>query len=332
MALRPPSRANPSSPSERDVHGHDLEPATLEQRASRAAPAGVLPMNPTLPMLRTTFSLRAALSFALLLVLSGCTVPVAAALDESDANRVVVALDQSGIDATKEADPTAEGKFRVTVARDDVGRALVAMREEELPRPKAHTVLEAADRGQLVPSQAAEHAQLVAGLAGELEKTLVGIDGVLAARVHLNLPAREPLRDGPPPKASASVLVEHRGTTPPLAPESIQGLVAGGVAGVAPADVTVVLVPRTARASTGRTDLAHVGPLTVARGSMNTMKVVFAALAALVFALTGVTLVLWSKLVRVRRDRELEIAATSARQQAAPRSVSMSVRGPGQPM
>jgi len=276
-------------------------------------------------------SLRRVLSFALVL-LSGCSVPVAASLDEPDANRVVVALDQSGIDSAKEPDPNTEGKFRVTVSRDDVGRALATMREEELPRPKSRGVLDAADRGQLVPSQAAEHAQLVAGLAGELERTLGGVDGVLAARVHLNLPPREPLRDGPAPKATASVLLEHRGTTPPLAPESIQRLVAGGAPGVEPGDVAIVFVPRTARASTGRTDLAHVGPITVARGSMNTLKVAFAGLAVVVLALAGLTLGLWTKIGRMRREREVELAAAGARQQPAPRSMSMSVRGPGQPM
>jgi type III secretion protein J len=270
---------------------------------------------------------------ALLALATGCAVPVAAALDEPDANRVVVALDQSGIDAAKEADPTAEGKFRVSVARDDVGRALAAMREEELPRPKSRGMLDAADRGQLVPSQAAEHAQLVAGLAGELEKTLGSIDGVLAARVHLNLPPREPLRDGPPLKATASVLLEHRGTTPPLAPESIQRLVAGGAPGVTPADVAIVFIPRTARASTGRTDLAHVGPITVARGSMNTLKIAFGVIGAVVLALAAATLALWAKMGRLRRERELEIASVAGRPQAAPRSVhpSMSARGPGQP-
>jgi type III secretion protein J len=275
------------------------------------------------------------LSLALFAALaSGCAVPVAAALDEPDANRVVVALDQSGIDSSKEPDPTTEGKFRVTVARDDVGRALATMREEELPRPKSRGVLDSADRGQLVPSQAAEHAQLVAGLAGDLEKTLGGIDGVLAARVHLNLPVREPLRDGPGPKASASVLVEHRGTTPPLAPESIQRLVAGGAPGVAAPDVSVVFVPRTARAAiSGRTDLAHVGPITVARGSMNTLRIVFAGLALVVVALATATLGLWAKIGRIRRERELETAALAARPQAgAPRSLSMSARPPGQPM
>jgi len=274
---------------------------------------------------------RTPLLLLILLLATGCAVPVAAALDEPDANRVIVALDQSGIDATKEVDPVTEGKFRVTVARDDVGRALATLREEELPRPKARGVLDAADRGQLVPSQAAEHAQLVAGLGGELEKTLGGIDGVLAARVHLNLPVRDALRDGPPPKATASVLIEHRGTTPPLALESIQRLVAGGAPGVVPADVAVVFVPRPARAGGGRTDLAHVGPITVARGSMNTLKGAFAGLAVLVLALAAATLALWSKTARMRREREVELASRPPMsvQTGAPRS--MQGGGGGQP-
>lgn len=247
---------------------------------------------------------QSALPFALALLGAGCAVPVAATLDEPEANRVVVALDQTGIDSSKEADPTTEGKFRVMVARDDVGRALAAMREEELPRPKARGVLESADHGQLVPSQAAEHAQIVVGMAGELEKTLSAIDGVLAARVHLNLPAREPLRDGPAAKATASVLLEHRGTTPPLAPESIQRLISGGAPGVAAADVAVVFVPRTARAGAGRTDLAHVGPITVARGSMTTLKIAFASLALVVLALTAATLALWTRIGKMRREQE----------------------------
>jgi type III secretion protein J len=251
-----------------------------------------------------------------LLLLAGCSVPVAAALDEGDANKVVVALDQAGIDAAKEADPTSEGKFRVNVARDDVGRALSTMRDEELPRPRARGLLDAADRGQLVPSQAAEHAQLVSGLAGDLERTLGTIDGVLAARVHLNVTAREPFRDGPAARATASVLVEHRGSTPPLAPESIQRLVAGGAPGVLPADVAVVFVPRPARGG-GRTDLAHVGPITVARGSIVTLKIAFAALVVLVLSLAAATLALWAKVARIRREQD---EALSSARIAPPRS------------
>jgi type III secretion protein J len=259
-------------------------------------------------------------SSALLFLSAGCTVPVAASLDEADANRVVVALDQSGIDAAKEADPTTEGKFRVTVPRDDVGRALSTLREEELPRPHARGLFEAADRGQLVPSQAAEHAQLVAGLSGELERTLGGVDGVLTARVHLNLPPRDPLRDAPATKATASVLLEHRGTTPPIAPESVQRLVAGGAPGVAPADVAVVFVPRTAsaRSAVARSELAHVGPLTVGRGSITMLKAIFGAIALIVLGLATATLALAAKVARLRREHETGAASSHVASHVAP--------------
>ncbi len=70
------------------------------------------------------------------LLCAGCAVPVAAGLDEGEANRIVVALDHVSIDATKESDPLTEGKLRVVVPREDVARALSTMRNEELPRPR----------------------------------------------------------------------------------------------------------------------------------------------------------------------------------------------------
>lgn len=242
------------------------------------------------------------------LALTGCAVPVAAGLEETDANRVVVALDQAGIDVAKEADPAVEGRFRVTVPRDDAARALSAMADEQLPRAKSHGVLDAADRGQLVPSQAAEHAQLVAGLAGDLERTLGGVEGVLFARVHLNVPARDGLAFGPVPKATASVLVEHRGSTAPLAADSVQRLVAGGAPGLAPVDVVVVFVARPARPSGGRADaaLGHVGPIAVARGSLTTLKITLASLALGLAALAALALGFYAKAKKLERQQETD--------------------------
>ncbi len=247
------------------------------------------------------FVVLALLGLALL-ALAGCAVPVAAGLEETDANRVVVALDQAGIDASKEADPTVEGRFRVTVPRDDAARALATMSDEQLPRTRSRGLLDAADRGQLVPSQAAEQAQLVAGLAGELERTLGNVEGVLSARVHLNLPPRDMLRDGPPAKSSASVLVEHRGTTPPLAAESVQRLVAGGAPSLAANDVVVVFVPHVSRPGGGGSDVGHVGPIAVARSSMTTLKIALASLVLLVLALAAATLGLYAKVARLQRE------------------------------
>jgi len=250
-------------------------------------------------------------SVSLAMLLAGCAVPVAAGLEEGDANRVVVALDQQGIDAAKEADPTVEGHFRVLVPRDDASRALATMADEQLPRVKSHGLLDAVDRGQLVPSQAAEHAQLIAGLSGELERTLSGVEGVLAARVHLNVPPRDGLSLGPPPKTTASVLVEHRGSTPPLAVESVQRLVAGGAPGLLPADVVVVFIAHPARASSARSEVGHVGPIAVARGSMTTLKIALAGLVLAILALAAATLALYAKVGRIKREHEAEKLAAA---------------------
>lgn len=251
--------------------------------------------------------------------LAGCTSPIAAALDEGDANRVVTALDRVGIDATKEADPQAEGKYRVNVARDDAARALSALSEEELPRPKSRCLLDAVDKGALVPSAASEHAQLVAGMSGELEKTLSSVDGVLAARVHLSVPAREPLRDGPPMKATASVLLEHRGTTPPLTEEAIRRLVAGGVSGLDRENVQVVLIPRGARPPPKESQLGHVGPLAVARSSVRPLQISLGAMMLLVAGLAVSTLFFYSRLVRARAEAAAPPRPEPPRSQGDPR-------------
>jgi type III secretion protein J len=235
--------------------------------------------------------------------LLACSVPVAGGLDDAESNRIFVALDRANVDAVKEQDSAGEGKWRVTVARDDLPRALAVMREEDLPRRDPAGVIEAIGKGSLVPSEAAEHAQLVAGVAGELERSLQGIDGVLQARVHLNVPTPSPLRDATPARGSAGVLVEHRGATPPVSAESIQRLVAGGVAGLVPADVAVVMVARPAPAATDGVDgngLAHVGPIAVTRASMRQLQAALVALVALVTALATATLALYFRLSRAR--------------------------------
>jgi type III secretion protein J len=238
-----------------------------------------------------------------LALLAACGVPVAGGLDDSEANRVFVALDRASIDATKEADPTVENRWRVEVTRDDLPRALAVLRQEDLPRRDPPTVVDAVAKGALVPSEAAEHAQLVAGIAGELERSLEGIDGVLTARVHLNVPAPNPFRDEAPQRGSAGVLIEHRGPTPPLSADAVQRLVAGGVSGLIPADVVVVMLPRAAPPAFEPGDaLAHVGPIAVARASMRQLQAALVALIALVAILAGATLALYARLARIRAE------------------------------
>src|SRR5258708_14405360 len=78
-----------------------------------------------------------------LCLLAGCSVPITGGLDDSEANRVVVALEGERVEATKEPDPAAEGKWRVDVAHDDISRALSVLRDEGLPRSPTPGVLDA---------------------------------------------------------------------------------------------------------------------------------------------------------------------------------------------
>ena len=228
--------------------------------------------------------------------------PVAAGLDDQDADRVVVALDRAGVDSAKEVDPTAEGKWRVNVPRDEVSQSIAVLREEELPRTAPAGVLDAVGKGSLVPSEAAEHAQLSAGIAGDLQRSLEGIDGVLSARVHLNLPSPSPMRETPTGHASASVLVEYRGSTPPITSTDVQRLVSGACSALATADVAVVMVSRPAPARLPGSELAHVGPVAVAHASARLLQVVLVGLVLVIMGLAVGLLAVGARLSHARQE------------------------------
>jgi type III secretion protein J len=235
---------------------------------------------------------------AVVMGLAGCSTPVAGSLEEAQANRVLVTLDRAGVGSDKEPDPTTEGRYRVVVSRDDVPRAMAALRDEDLPAEAAPGLLEAMGKGAIMPSQIVEHAQFVAGLAGELERTLASIDGVLAARVHLSLPLSEPLSDAPRPKATASVLLKHRGAIPPIEGGAIKRLVAGAAPALSPEEVAVVLVSRPAIGARAEQPLARFGPIWVTRGSLSLLRMTVGAGLLVTLSLLGTVLLLWSRLRR----------------------------------
>lgn len=245
-----------------------------------------------------------AASMALGLGAAGCSVPVEVALDDAEANRVFLALDHAGVDALKEPDPTGEGRWRIRVAREDVSRAIVAMRDDALPRAEPAPTDGA--KGALVPSEASEQAQALAATAQSLRGSLESVEGVLAARVHIAAPpaATGLLREAAPPfaRGSASVLFEYRGATPPLSADAVQRLVAGAVAGLASTDVSVVMVPFAAAPPAQGGVLAHVGPIAVARSSVGRLEAALAALVSLVGILAAAVLALAARVSRLRAD------------------------------
>jgi type III secretion protein J len=254
----------------------------------------------------------------------GCSVPIEVGLDDPEANRVFLALDRAGVDAVKEPDPTAEGCWRITVAREDAARALAAMRDDGLPHAKPSRA--EGSTGALLQSEASEQAQSLATIAQSLRASIESVAGVLGARVHIAPPPIAGLlHEGASPfaRASASVLFEYRGAVPPLGADSVQRLVAGAVTGLAASDVSVVMVPVPAPEAPASGGLAHVGPIVVARSSMGRLEAALAVLLSVVAILAGAVLALSSRLGRLRARlaaAEERAAADAAPHDSGPRA------------
>ena len=184
-------------------------------------------------------------AFALPLLLAACAgEEILHGLDEAQANRVVVALSEAGVQGRAERGEGEGAGFTVSVEAADAGRARRVLADRELPRQRPSGFAEVFAKGSLVPTPVEERALYHHALAGELSRSLETLDGVVEARVHLALPAPDPLRPeaSRPPRAGVLVKVrpEARSKVEALQP-GIRSLVAGAAEGLDPASVSVVV-------------------------------------------------------------------------------------------
>jgi type III secretion protein J len=234
-------------------------------------------------------------------LLGACSVPVATDLDERDANRAVSTLEQNNISSQKEPDPIKEGRWRIVVSSDDTSSAAAVLSRESLPPENNPGLLDALGDNSLVPSRTAEHSKWLAGTAGELERSLLGVDGVVSARVHLAVAAPDPLSlesEKKPP--SASVLLRHRGATPPVSTGDVQRLIAGAVPNLTAENVSVVMASAPRVGVPKERELSRFGPITVTRSSVLPLRALVGGVAVLNLVLIGLVVGLWSKIRRTR--------------------------------
>jgi len=209
-------------------------------------------------------------------------------LDEAQANQSLVALGEDGISGRKAREDGSESGWIVSVPAAEGGRARRLLAARELPRARPPGFAEVFGKGSMVPTPAEERALYQHALAGELARSLETIDGVVEARVHLALPAPDPLRPEARAAPRAAVLVkcraEARAQLETLAP-GIRSLVAGAAESLEPASVAVVVAeagasppPREPRGRSGSPVLAALAALA----------------AVLAFALSG--LAVWTRL------------------------------------
>ena len=242
------------------------------------------------------------------LALAGCGVELEHGLDEHQANEVAAVLESAGISADKVAEDNNANAYKIVVGRAEAGRAFSLLEARDLPRRAMRGLSDTFSGGTLLPSPVEDRARYAAALAAELERSLEEIPGVVSARVHLALPAEEPLvGDAAHARPTASVLLKTQHALS-LGDADIKKLVSGAVHDLSPADVGVVVANATV--DSGAPPLDRVGPLRVARDS----RTLTAALAT-----SGLVLILLLSLGLVfaalrlgqlrRRVRDLERSA-----------------------
>ncbi|KVE41576.1 type III secretion system inner membrane ring lipoprotein SctJ [Burkholderia sp. BDU5] len=162
-------------------------------------------------------------------------------IGESDANEMLSVLGRAGIPAGKDQ-RSADG-WRLSVASSDVALALEILNSAGLPRERFKSIGELFPKEGLIATPVEEHMRSIYAISQELSKTISIIDGVISARVHLNIPKREPLlrtRQTP----TASVFVKYRAEVNMQQNTlAIKDLVVGAVKDLDRSNVTVALFP-----------------------------------------------------------------------------------------
>jgi type III secretion protein J len=152
---------------------------------------------------KTIRSRSIALIFALI-SFSACREQVVHNLSEFDSTRMVTQLSGRGIAAFRDKQP--DGRWTLSVDSSDTKEAFRLLDSRRLLRVE-RPALE--DNNSMLASREEQRFRYERFLSREIEGTLAALDGVLDARVHLNLPPSDPLFGQPlsQSKGSASVLI-----------------------------------------------------------------------------------------------------------------------------
>jgi type III secretion protein J len=218
---------------------------------------------------------------AALLGLTACggSVELVGALQEAEANEVLGALLNAGIEARKFANKAG---IVITVDQSSIARAIEVIAQQGLPRERHATMGDIFKKENLISSPLEERARYLYALSQELERTLSRIDGVISSRVHVVLPERVGPSD-PMLPSSTSVFIKHQaGFGVEGVVSQVRSLVANSIPGLTLEKVVVVLVPAVSReiAVGNGPRLENVLFFKVEQGSAAALRVMLATMFA----------------------------------------------------
>ncbi len=187
-------------------------------------------------------------------MLAGVTLGIIGAfiwLEMQGPGRARMTVLASGLDAQTAQQITGELTTRKIPFRLEAGQILVP--DSDLPAARGMmggtgianqgvTGYEIFDRGSdLAVTDFDQQVKLTRALEGELARTIISVRGISHARVHLVLPRREPFaHDRQRAQASVMLAIAGHQNLSAEAVQSVVNLVAAGVPGLRPQDVTVV--------------------------------------------------------------------------------------------
>ena len=246
--------------------------------------------------------LRRRASLLLLLTacsfLTGCgTVDLYSRLTETETNEMIAILRRRGIEAEKAA--SEENTWTIKVATDRFSEAVEILKAQGYPREKFTNMATVFKKSGLVSSPAEERIRFMSALSEEIAETLTHIDGVLTARVHINLPNSDPFSEKAQ-QSSAAVFIRYRADRNlQNSALQIKTLVVNSIEGLSLDKVSLALFPAempgegSGGENAGELGGAAAGggwqdvySLRVARGSAERLRWVLGALIALL-ALTA---------------------------------------------
>ena len=129
-------------------------------------------------------------------------------LDEQQANEVVAALLNNGIDADKRPAERGDG-WQVVLDRHDMPAAVAVLRDEGLPHQSIDSISQIFKKDGFVSSPQEDKQRFIYAREQQLGNTLRQFDGVVDAYVYLSIPDKSPI-DDKPPSGSASVVIITR--------------------------------------------------------------------------------------------------------------------------